>query len=44
MGRLYRYYATYRSVGFARTDALRFAWLVTTSRVSHMPLAADPCR
>ena len=40
MGRLYQHYATYRSVGFARADALRFAWLVTTSGVSPAPLSA----
>ncbi len=38
MGRFYQHYLTYRSVGFARADAFRFAWLVTLSGARPVPI------
>ena len=38
MARLYQHYSDYRRVGFTRTDAFRFAWLVVMAGAR--PLAA----
>ena len=41
MGRFYQHYTTYRRVGFARADALRFAWIVAISGATPLPLRVD---
>lgn len=37
MTRIFRYYTTYRRVGFGRMDAFRFAWLVAASGARLIP-------
>jgi hypothetical protein len=40
MVRFYQHYLTYRSVGIARADALRFAWMVAVSGATPVPVRA----
>jgi hypothetical protein len=38
MANLLQRYVEYRSLGFGRIDAFRFAWLVATARLAPLPL------
>ena len=38
MANLLQRYIEYRALGFRRIDALHFAWLVATARLSPLPL------
>jgi hypothetical protein len=40
MVRLYQHYLTYRGVGFARSDAFRYAWIVAVNGATPIPLKA----
>ncbi len=40
MVRFYQHYRTYRSVGIARADALRFAWMVVGAGASPIQVRA----